>query len=196
MKFSILILSIPERLKKLSELLDILRPQCENNPDVEILVLTDNRKRSVGSKRSSLLQLAQGEYLAFIDDDDLVSTDYVDVILKTLRDYPDLDVLTFTQIVSFPNGSLTMCKYSVNFQYESGPGWWRGLPAHTMVWKRDLVKDIPFPNKDWQEDLDWCKVASKKVTRELIIEDELYHYRKNYDESMAVKEGHKNERKQ
>ena len=33
---------------------------------------------SVGEKRNKLIHMAKGEYFSFIDDDDLVSEEYVD----------------------------------------------------------------------------------------------------------------------
>ena len=36
---------------------------------------------SVGEKRNKLINMAKGEYFSFIDDDDLVSEEYVDQVL-------------------------------------------------------------------------------------------------------------------
>jgi hypothetical protein len=59
MKLSILIPSVPSRRKFfLDRLLDDLEKQIGDRNDVEILVLYDNKKRSLGQKRSDLLNLA------------------------------------------------------------------------------------------------------------------------------------------
>lgn len=194
MKFSILIAAIPSRISLLTELLEKL--ELQRKPDVEILVLMDNRKRSVGQKRTDLLNIANGEYIAFVDDDDTVSPDYIGTIITTLNNNPGVDVMTFTQITSFPDGRKQTCKYSVNFEYKSTDTEWKGIPAHTMVWRKDLVKNISFPHIDCTEDVAWCKLASAQVTTEVSINKVLYFYRFDGSKSMAVPANHKNARPQ
>jgi len=45
--------------------------------DIEILDCRDNGERSIGWKRNRLIERAQGEFVAFVDDDDTVSDDYL-----------------------------------------------------------------------------------------------------------------------
>lgn len=80
MKLSILILSIPSRLSNfLPTLLQNLLKQAEPfKNQVEILTLIDNKVRSIGKKRQNLIDIAEGEYIAFIDDDDRVSDNYIE----------------------------------------------------------------------------------------------------------------------
>lgn len=192
MKFSILIAAIPSRIQLLAELLEKLEPQ--RRPDIEIIVFLDDRKRSVGKKRTELINLANGDYIAFIDDDDTVADNYVERIVNTLESNRGVDVMTFTQITSFPDGRKQTCTYSVNFDYKSNDTEWQGLPAHTMVWKKELVKDVEFPDVDCTEDVQWCKLVSAKVNSEVSIEDVLYFYRFDESKSMAVLKHHKNSR--
>jgi glycosyltransferase involved in cell wall biosynthesis len=49
---------------------------------VEHLILMDNKRRTVGEKRDALLRAAKGNYVAFVDDDDFISPDYVSLILE------------------------------------------------------------------------------------------------------------------
>jgi glycosyltransferase involved in cell wall biosynthesis len=206
MKFSILITAIPERLELLNLLVSDLKKQIDTEFQVgevtaEVLVLLDNRQRSVGSKRNDLLRMAQGEYIAYIDDDDVVEPDYVRTILRALCDNQGVDVLTFKQLTrfppehGFPNGKVQMCIYSIHYEYESSPEEWRGKPAHTMVWRRDLVKDIRFPEQDNQEDIAWCKLASEAATTEVQLDKVLYTYRHDPSKSYAVPETHENSRR-
>lgn len=85
--WSILICSLDCRAHLLHRLLDCLKPQLTD--DVEIVVATDNGELSIGDKRNDLLAAARGEYVCFIDDDDLVSADYVARILDALEARPD-----------------------------------------------------------------------------------------------------------
>ena len=56
MKWSILILSIPERLNKLQVLLEDLQHQIAETRtgEIEVLILTDNKRRSIATKRNNL----------------------------------------------------------------------------------------------------------------------------------------------
>lgn len=49
----------------------------ESQKQVEILMLVDTKSMMLGSKRNNLVQLAQGEYIVFIDSDDRIEHDYM-----------------------------------------------------------------------------------------------------------------------
>ena len=92
-RLSILIPSVPRRREQLDKLLASLYPQ--SSAETEILVFLDDKKRSLGRKRNDMMAMAQGEYLAFVDDDDRVSQDYVQTLLeatKTGEDVINFDV--------------------------------------------------------------------------------------------------------
>ena len=76
---SILVPSIPSRTVLLHRLLCILAPQV--TPEVEILINMDSGAKTIGDKRNSLLQAAESEYVSSIDDDDLVSSDYIEQLM-------------------------------------------------------------------------------------------------------------------
>ncbi len=86
-KFSILMLSIPERIESMKAAVTHLQGQADatgQGKAVEILVLLDNRSKTISEKRNDLLQMARGKYVAFMDDDDAVSKDYRGKILQPL----------------------------------------------------------------------------------------------------------------
>lgn len=85
MKWSILILTIPARAQFLDRLLQVLYPQIEKHQDVEILTRLSDRSMTIGQNRQAMLQSAQGEYVNFIDDDDLVPKNYVKSIYPLLK---------------------------------------------------------------------------------------------------------------
>ena len=79
---SIMILSIPSRTESVTALVKKLEKQLGNRRSVEILVFSDNCSQSISSKRNVVLQAARGRFVCFLDDDDGVSNDYIDYILK------------------------------------------------------------------------------------------------------------------
>ena len=80
MKLSILICTVPSRVGNfLPAAVTELQRQIDSSGQgqVELIYLGDNKQRTVGRKRNDLLQLAQGEYVAFVDDDDRVAPNYI-----------------------------------------------------------------------------------------------------------------------
>lgn len=83
MLLSILIPSLHRRTEFLARLLSVLQPQVV--ADVEILIDIDAGEKSIGEKRNRLLARAKGSHVAFVDDDDLVSPDYVEHLLAGVK---------------------------------------------------------------------------------------------------------------
>ena len=80
MKLSILICTLKGRDEYLNRVLQVLEPQ--KTDDVEILIESDERQMTIGQKRNKLLDRAIGDYICYVDDDDLVSVDYIEKILN------------------------------------------------------------------------------------------------------------------
>lgn len=93
MKWSILILTMAGREELLGRLLDCLAPQVEKHPDIEVMVKKSVKGLEVGEMRQQMLEKALGEYVCFVDDDDMVSPRYVETI------YPLLDGVDY---IGFP----------------------------------------------------------------------------------------------
>lgn len=178
-KLSILIPSIAQRRHRfLNPLLDNLERQCVGRDDVEIICLYDNRVASVGSKRNSLLSAANGKYFTFVDDDDRVTDDYVSEIISAIDRSDDADCITYEVICSIGPTKIH-CKYGLSLEYNnnnSGVGFWTGKPAHTMIFKSSLCKNVMFPDKNYGEDFDWVQRAIKNLNTELNIPKVLYYY--------------------
>jgi glycosyltransferase involved in cell wall biosynthesis len=171
---SILIASITERQKIfLPRVLESLEAQVRNKP-VEILVLTDNRMRSIGEKRNRLLSLAQGEYLCFVDDDDQLSPNYVDHIVEALATRPDCVV--FDAWVTLNGKSGKICKYGKEFTPENTAQAYFRKPNHLMVHKKDKVKDIKFLDINFGEDDEWANRVVAGIETQVRINEVLYNY--------------------
>jgi len=176
-KLSILVPSVPSRLTTFfPRLIQQLEKQVGARSDIEILGFYDNKRRTVGEKRNALLQLARGEYLTFIDDDDRVADDYIASIMDTLAVHPEADVVVFDCITTIDNKSTTYSKYSINYEYGQTGDQWRGKPAHTMVWRSAIAKKHMYPNQNYGEDVNWVVRACADVRHEVRIDKTLYFY--------------------
>jgi glycosyltransferase involved in cell wall biosynthesis len=188
LKLSILILSIPSRLHFLQPLVEKLERQIADREDVEILSILDNKSFGISEKRNHLLGLARGDYLSWIDDDDDVSDDYIEKILKAIESTNDSDVISFDQLcflegiearvfakMGNPHEPVVMDHSTGKYKDTLRP------PYHWCVWKSSLAKSEEFRSNanrqgsDHGEDLDWLLRLYPKVTKSIYLEGQVLH---------------------
>ena len=149
--------------------------QIGNSP-VEHLVLFDNRARSIGAKRQALVDIARGKYIAFCDDDDDVSPDYVARLLEAAES--NADVITFKQQAIY-NGRKSEIVFGINNpeeQFNDNQTTLRA-PWHVCAWKREVVAGCLFGESNYKEDLVWCHQARKRIRTGHHIDAVLHTYR-------------------
>lgn len=184
---SILILSIPSRTESVTALVKKLEKQLGNRRSVEILVFSDNCSQSISAKRNVVLQAARGRFVCFLDDDDGVSNDYIDQILKAAETHSEVDCISFNQFCSLDGEPM-----NVEFGIGNPHGQlWRteeGLlgdikrpPYHMCLWRRELAQSEEFQpkygaNGQSSEDIDWLLRLYPKVQTEHHIDAPLHLY--------------------
>lgn len=184
---SVLILSLTERLDLASQLFKKLDSLCKYD-DVEILILTDNRKKTITEKRNNLLDICSGKYLAFLDDDDDVTDKYFDELVPICRKN-EHDVITFNQYcsvngfefhVTFDHGNpiegVDYSFLSTNPKYKV-----KRPPWHVCAWRSELAKaekfiEIRNEYNESCEDGEWINRLNKKVTKPYKIDAVLHKY--------------------
>lgn len=185
MKLSILICSLYERKIRLEHLLEILLPQIGEfsfqpgdvshytGEKVEILICTDNKELKVGAKRNKLVESAKGDYVSFIDDDDIVSGEYVHSILNATKFSPD--VINFWAY-RFHNGKRDRrVDYDIKYDCDKDrPNIYQRMPNHLSVWKRSLV--LPYKEINYGEDAEWAARMKGKALTQRKIDKILYSY--------------------
>ena len=175
MILSILTPTIPGREKQLQALQQKIEAQIGGQP-VEHLILSDNRKRSIGAKRQALVDIARGEYIAFVDDDDDISEDYVSSLLGAMES--GADVITFEQRAIY-NGLESKVCFGVNNQDNAFTpnGITLRAPWHVCAWRRDVVAGCLFSEVNFGEDLVWCIQARQRLKTAHHIDKVLHTYR-------------------
>ena len=190
-KFSILVPSVPSRITdRLLPLYEKIEKQIGDRTDVEVLVFIDNKKRSVGYKRDALVQMAQGQFLAFADDDDDVSDDYVASIVGAIEKDPDADVIVFTQGVTINDGNEFKVFFGIEYDNERGKkdasGKWRDIhrkPFHVCAWRTELAHKERFQDVSYGEDWDWVQRLLPHVKKQVRIDKVLHYYK--YDDQVT-----------
>ena len=142
---------------------------------VEILIFTDNKKMILGRKRNVMVNVAQGDYIAFVDDDDRVSSDYIQQLLNATGS--DTDSIVFQAEVTLDGGAPKICYYSKDFQedYDTADSYYR-IPNHICCIRRLVALESTFPNVLFGEDAAYSKDLLKRLNTELVINKTLYYY--------------------
>lgn len=177
MTLAILICTLPERVDKLNRLLSVLKPQIANYTDRVFYSLHDaGRAMPTGKKRNELISQTSSDYFVFIDDDDLISADYVESIVKAMEQGPD--VITFNGWMTTNGSDKHGWTIKLGSKYEEVNGHYYRWPNHIVPMRRDAVKRIRFPEIWIQEDYQWSKRIHDLglLKTSVHIDRELYHY--------------------
>jgi GT2 family glycosyltransferase len=159
--------------KQLFTQLEALTP--EEQERVEIIVLTDNKKMMLGHKRNKMVELAQGKYIAFVDDDDRISDDYIKELLDATA--TDADSIVFQAEVSLNGEVAKICYYSKDVKRDYNlPSSYHRIPNHICCIKREVSLKSSFPNILYGEDAGYGKVLLPHLKTEHDIKKVLYYY--------------------
>jgi len=174
MRLSLLICTLPERRHYLRRLHALLDPQLVNQP---VEVKHDPRPKGVliGAKRNALLRQASGDYVAFIDDDDRVSADYVDKVLRALSSNPDCSSLVGT--ITFDGKNPRQFIHTIDCQtWHERDGVYYRSPNHLNAIRRDLALQAGFPENNFGEDHEFSKRVQPLLKTEAPIDGTIYFY--------------------
>jgi len=186
-KLSILICSVDtiERKESLNKLIHELNHQvCSNYAEeiVEIIVEKDNGELSVGGKINVLIDKAQGEYICFIDDDDFISSNYLNTILQNLT--KDILLIRIEHLIQgvktttiqpslyIDNLVTNELIYCVNH-------------LHLCPHKRLISKQIKFKELNFSEDIDYSQRIISAINCYDLITEALYIYNDNIQNSLT-----------
>lgn len=189
---SILTPTLLERRDTFQELMDVLSPQL--TAEVEFLSLLDTRQRQCGEKRNELMRMAKGKYLCHIDDDELVSPNFVAEILPMC--VHDFDCIAYDGDASFdgspPFRTITGMDYEneqPNAKPEGGFTDVKRKPWHWCSWRSELARQCKFPEHyDRAEDWTWLQQILPQVKGWAKIHEVLFHHRYNSKRTTFVKQ--------
>lgn len=162
---SILIPTIPQRKKMFERLLKELQTQVrgcnEYHPTLgNIEILVDDSKRfldgglSIGKKREALVSRANAKYLCFLDDDESISPQYAETLIRLC--YEDKDVCSFRNISKFDGYWCVVDMSMKNQNEQSGSDdIVRRRPWHICPVRSEFAKQIKFPDINYGEDWEW-----------------------------------------
>lgn len=176
MKLSILILTIVGREAQYESLVRSLSDQYTGT-DVQICTSKDNKENSIGKKRNELLEMAIGDYLCFIDDDDRVSKNYIKLLMEGID--KGVDCCSLVGEITFDGKNPKPFIHSIKHDryWEDERAYYR-FPNHLNCVKSEIAKQFTFPLKNFSEDTEWAvKVHESGLIKiEHEINETIYYY--------------------
>jgi len=178
MKLSILICTIYSRWASFEALARFIYEQIPDKSIAEICFMRDHggpRTMSIGRKRQLLLENSTGDYVCFVDDDDLVASSYVKLILEAIKPKPCC--VGFQGLLVRQGYPDTMFVHSLQCGrwYEENEVYFR-TPNHLNPVKRELALKVGFIDASHGEDKRYSDRLYPLLKNEVMINHPLYFY--------------------
>lgn len=184
---SILIPSIPETSNLTDDLNWFITKQINelyyNHPSLgQVEVLIDNSKKfndgglSIGKKREALVNRASGKYLCFLDNDDWVSPNYIEALVRLC--HLNADVVSFRNITK-TDYYWTIVDMSINYPNDDASPKFitRRKSFHICPVLTRFAKMESFENSNYGEDWSWMNKVLTHCTTEVKTDEVLHEYR-------------------
>lgn len=181
MKLSILICGLSSRMQSYTSLTAELYNQFKDKPyAVEMLTEVDSGEMSIGEKRNKLLDRAKGEYVCFIDDDDVIFKNYIDHLFVGIN--KGVDCCSLRGVITWDGDRPQLFEHSIKYDAyrtnDTGIIKYERYPNHLNCIKSSIAKQFKFPETNHGEDTDWATQIFKSglIKTEHFINDTIYHY--------------------
>lgn len=181
MKLSILIPHTTKYKGFLERLTECLEPQVTTKDEVEVLFNIDDGQMSIGKKRNILLEKSQGEYISFIDSDDLVSDDYIEKLMEGIN--KGVDACSLKGMITEDGVNPLVFEHSIKYNaYKTNNPQelvrYERYANHLNCIKSTIAKQFKFPEINHGEDEDWATQIFKSglIKTEHYIPEIIYFY--------------------
>jgi glycosyltransferase involved in cell wall biosynthesis len=170
---SILIASTRNREHMFNNLMRFLKVQ--KTSEIEVLASIDNGEKTIGTKRNELLKASVGKYVCLVDDDDMISPYFVNMIVNATKN--NSDCIGIKGIITLKNTEPRLFIHTIKCKdwYEDNNVYYRN-PNHLNPIKREIALDTMFPDISNQEDRMFSHWIQPKLKTETFIETPLYYY--------------------
>lgn len=175
---NILICTLTKRVDTFNRLTKKLNTQINGKyDDVKVLHLSDDGEMTIGKKRNMLLEQSDAKYICFIDDDDDISDNYVELVRKGCLS--NKDCVSLNGIISFNGHYSKIFIHSLKYEsyFEENSIYYRP-PNHLNAIKKELINDYKFQEINSGEDTIWAmSICNDKILKnEFQIEEVIYLY--------------------
>lgn len=184
-KLSILIATVGQRDERFLELLEVLMPQVNSfRGKIETVAYWNNGEEEIGGIRNDLVANAKGEYVSFIDDDDMVPEYYCEEIWGALLEKPDY--VGWKMQLYHDGQRMKPTFHSIRYRSwsEDDSGYYRDV-SHLNPIKRSIALQGSFGRSDdVADDFPWTRQVAPLVKTEAYIDKVMYEYRHSTHDSI------------
>lgn len=160
-----------------SEPLSLLRDFAARHP--RVLIERLETSRGIAGASNAALRLATGDYVCFVDHDDVLNINAFATLAQTIRRHPDADVLYSDHDLLLPDGTRDDPRLK--------PSWSPELLLSFMYWghlktyRRQVVLDAGGLRPEFRggEDYDLALRVSEHTDRIVHVPAVLYHWRRH-----------------
>ena len=144
------------------------------------IMVIHQQNRGLSAARNTGIRAAKGEFITFIDSDDLLERNTIRPLMKFLNDNPGIDLLEYPADIK--NNVHLLLGENV---YDNATDYWTQTRAyeHTYAWNKvyrtSLFKDVNFPEGKVFEDVWTLPQLLQKAKTVATTNQGLYHYRDN-----------------
>lgn len=168
-------LCIADDASTMAEVKETLK-KYENNPKIKIVYRTENGHISKAS--NSAIELAEGEYIGFLDCDDILTENAIYEMTKKLNDGKDYDFIYSDEDKINEDGTY---RHTPHFK----PDWSRDTllshmyTCHFSIYRRSIAEQIGLlrPGFEGAQDYDFTLRFTEKTEKIAHIPKILYHWK-------------------
>lgn len=184
MLFSILIPSTHSRMDMTMSLVDRLLDQIEAGNYiglVEVITLYDKGEKSIGTKRNELVQMAKGTHLAFVDSDDDIVSNYIDLNMEGIS--LGVDCCSLRGVITWDGQNPQTFEHSTKYNEwktnDTGAITYERYINHLNCVKKSIANQINYEDISFGEDKKWSDKLRESglIKTEHYIDSVLYHYK-------------------
>ncbi|MBP3633483.1 MAG: glycosyltransferase [Oscillospiraceae bacterium] len=157
---------------------------CDENaarhPDLIRVIHQENR--GLGGARNTGLEAAKGEYVLFVDSDDTIAPQTLQVLTEQVEK-THADIYSFDFCSHDGQGNETVMEASAGregvFTLAEDPDFLLSLPAAwARLWRRDLFINtgIRYPDRVWYEDIRTTTKLFAAASSIVVLKQPLYYY--------------------
>ena len=150
--------------------------------DDEHIVLINQDNQGLSGARNTGLNNAKGKYIFFIDSDDVMEQNSIDLMMDAIVKN-DADISIGGYYLFYDDSNLKLLMEGTDKVVEDNPDEIIYNPgfAWGKVYKRELFDYVRFPLGAWFEDTIICSVIYRKCKKMAKISDCVYGYRQNWN---------------
>lgn len=149
--------------------------------DNRIHVITTDHKNP-GEARNVGINFAKGDFITFIDSDDYIHPQYLEIMLKTINTHNSDIVLVqatltkelFNEYGEFRNYDVKKLTQDKLFNLFFSD--WKYRAVWGKLYKKNIINNKRFINQIYSEDCEFNTYIATKIKKAILIKSELYYH--------------------